>query len=56
LGNPGGYENPAGLRNGFVLSTPSSTTPILIPSPRAPVSWCSASAPITEGLVSVVRV
>src|SRR4029077_5387921 len=55
FGNPGGYEYPAGLRNGFVLSTPSSTIPIFIPSPFAPVSVCNSVAPITEGLVLVER-
>jgi hypothetical protein len=37
FGNPGGNENPAGLRNGCVSSTPSSTTATLTPSPEAPV-------------------
>ena len=38
FGNPGGYEKPSALRNGFFQSTPVSTTPILTPSPRAPVA------------------
>ena len=50
LGKPAGYANEVGLKNGFVGSTPSSTIPILMPSPRAPVVSCSTSAPITEGL------
>src|SRR5512133_2207973 len=54
-GKPGGYASPSGARKGFVLSTPSSTIPILTPSPRAPVSAFSSSAPITPGLVSVSR-
>src|SRR6185436_13670424 len=37
LGNPGGYEYPSGLRKELFLSTPVSTTPILMPSPRTPV-------------------
>ena len=41
---------PAGLRNGFVLSTPSSTIPIFTPSPRAPVSDASCGAPISDVL------
>ena len=49
FGKPAGYEKPAGLKNGFVWSIPSSTTPILIPVPSAPVIWCRTSAPITEG-------
>ena len=40
---------------GSSLSTPSSTIAILTPSPRAPVSAWSSSAPITPGLVSVRR-
>src|SRR5437773_146148 len=52
-GKPAGYGYPAGLKNGLVWSTQSSTTPILIPSPRAPVAACSTSAPMIEGLRSV---
>ena len=33
FGKPAGYVKPAGLKNGFVWSMPSSTTPILMPSP-----------------------
>ena len=49
-GKPAGCEKPAGLKNAFCGSTPSSTTAILIPSPRAPVAALIASAPITDGL------
>ena len=52
LGKPAGYEKPAGLKNGFVWSMPSSTMPILIPVPSAPVTWCRTSAPITPFEVS----
>ena len=55
LGKPAGYEKPAGLKNGFVSSTPSSTTPILIPWPRPPVVAQNVSARITEGLWFVSR-
>src|SRR5690242_1615519 len=48
-GNPGGYAKPAGEKNGFVWSMPSSTTAILIPAPSAPVTRSSTSAPITDG-------
>src|ERR687887_2862326 len=50
FGKPAGYEKPVAERNGFVGSTPSSTMPILMPSPFAPVVACSTSAPITAGL------
>ena len=49
FGKPAGYEKPAGLKNGFVWSIPSSTMPILIPVPSAPAVCRSTSAPITEG-------
>ena len=49
-GKPVGAVKPAPLRNGFVLSTPSSTTPIFTPSPFAPVAAWKTSAPITVGL------
>ena len=49
-GKPAGGVKPAPLRNGFVLSTPSSTTPILTPSPFPPVAAWKTSAPITVGL------
>src|ERR1043166_5333988 len=48
-GKPAGGVKPAPLRNGFVLSTPSSTTPIFTPSPLAPVVWWGTSAPMTGG-------
>jgi hypothetical protein len=50
LGNPAGYWRPSGAKNGFDGSTPSSTTPILIPVPRAPVAAQYAVAPMTDGL------
>ena len=49
-GKPAGYEKPAGLKNGFVWSTPSSTTAIFTPAPRAPVAFEKESAPISDGL------
>ena len=49
-GKPAGGVKPAPLRNGFVLSTPSSTTPIFTPSPLPPVAAWKTSAPITAGL------
>ncbi len=49
FGKPGGYENPAGSRNGCSWSTPSSTTATLTPSPLAPVSDENAGAPSTDG-------
>ena len=52
LGNPAGYWNPAELKNGFVWSIPSSTTPILIPAPLAPVAASSCGAPMSDGLSS----
>jgi len=55
FGKPAGYEKPVELRKGFVASTPSSTMPIFIPSPRAPVRVCNSVAPITAVLVSVAR-
>ena len=55
FGKPAGYEKPAGLKNGFVSSTPSSTTPILIPWPRPPVVAQNVSARITDGLWFVSR-
>src|ERR1044071_2146326 len=54
FGNPGGYEYPSGFRKGLLLSTPVSTTPILTPSPRAPVADSSASAWMTDGPRSIV--
>jgi hypothetical protein len=55
LGNPAGYEKPAGLKKGLCASMPSSTTPILIPSPRPPVFAQNWSAWITDGLLFVSR-
>ena len=55
FGKPAGYEKPAGLKNGFVSSTPSSTTPILIPWPMPPVVAQNVSARITDGLLFVSR-
>ncbi len=52
FGKPGGYEKPLGLKNGFVWSIPSSTTPILIPAPLAPVACSSWVAPMIAGLSS----
>ena len=49
FGNPAGYEKPAGLKNGFVWSIPSSTTAIFMPVPSAPRVWRSTSAPMIEG-------
>ena len=49
FGKPGGYENPAGLKNGCAWSIPSSTTATLTPSPFAPVSDENAGAPSTDG-------
>ena len=54
LGNPGGYDSPVGARNECVLSTPSSTTAIFIPSPRSPVVAQNVPAPIRPGLSSSV--
>ena len=51
FGKPGGYEKPDGLKNWFVWSMPSSTTPILMPAPLAPVAAASWVAPITLGLL-----
>ena len=49
FGKPAGYEKPAGLKNGFVWSRPSSTMAILIPVPFAPsVCWIT-SAPMIDG-------
>jgi hypothetical protein len=48
-GNPAGYEKPVPSKNAFVESTPSSTTPILIPVPSAPMTRWSTSAPIRDG-------
>ena len=50
FGNPVGYDIPVEARNGFVSSTPSSTIPIFIPSPRAPVEAQNPVAPISPGL------
>ena len=50
IGKPAGGVKPAPLRKGFVLSMPSSTMPILTPSPFAPVAAWKTSAPITAGL------
>ncbi len=50
FGKPGGYEKPVGSRNGFVQSTPVSTTPILTPSPCIPVVFSNSVAPIIDGL------
>ncbi len=55
FGKPAGYEKPFGLKNGFVWSIPSSTTPILIPCPKPPVFAQNWSAWITEGLLFVSR-
>ena len=55
FGKPAGYEKPAGLKNGFDPSTPSSTTPILIPWPKPPVVAQNVSALITAGLLFVSR-
>ncbi len=55
FGKPGGYEKPAGLKYGFDMSTPSSTTPILIPWPKPPVFAQNVSAWITDGLLFVSR-
>src|SRR3954468_5119512 len=55
LGKPGGYEKPAGLKNGFAESTPSSTTPILTPWPRPPVVAQNVSARMIDGLLFVSR-
>jgi hypothetical protein len=49
-GKPAGYEKPTGLKNGFAWSTPSSTTAIFTPAPRAPVAVQNVSAPISDGL------
>ena len=54
FGKPGGYENPAGFRNGLVESTPVSTTPIFMPSPFCPVAASRSVAWITEGPRSIV--
>jgi hypothetical protein len=51
LGKPGGYAKPVGLKNWFVWSIPSSTTPILIPAPLAPVAAASCGWPITLPLL-----
>ena len=53
LGKPAGYAKPAGAKNGFVWSTPSSTIAILIPVPSAPVDCRSTSAPTIDGERSV---
>src|SRR5437868_15520126 len=50
FGKPAGYENDVASKYGFVGSTQSSTTPIFIPCPFAPVSRWRTSAPITPGL------
>ena len=49
LGKPAGYEKPAGLKNGFDWSMPSSTTAILIPVPSAEVVRRRTSAPMIDG-------
>src|SRR6188508_2454138 len=49
FGNPGGNENPAGLRKGCVSSTPSSTTATFTPSPVAPVTAVNCGAPMSAG-------
>ena len=49
FGNPAGYEKPAGLKNGFVWSIPSSTTAIFMPVPSAPLVCRSTSAPMIDG-------
>ena len=56
FGNPAGYGEAAESKNGFVWSMPSSTTPILMPVPSAPVAWRRTSAPITDGERSVASV
>jgi hypothetical protein len=38
------------LKNALFLSTPSSTTPILMPSPRIPVEASRVVAPISPVL------
>ena len=53
-GKPAGYVKPFGSRNALVWSIPSSTTPILTPSPRAPVEFENAGTPIIDGLSSSV--
>src|SRR5690348_16398064 len=49
FGKPAGYVNPAGLKNGFDWSMPSSTTAILIPVPSADVVRRRTSAPMIDG-------
>ncbi len=56
FGKPAGYEKPVGSKNGFDWSMPSSTTPILMPVPSAPVVRWRTSAPITDGEWSVASV
>src|SRR5471030_377109 len=56
FGKPGGYEKPAGLRNGLDESTPVSTTAILMPSPFCPVAASRSVAWITLGPRSIVAV
>jgi hypothetical protein len=56
FGNPGGYSKPVGSKNGFSGSMPSSTTAILMPSPRAPVAAQTAGAETTAGLSLVASV
>ena len=55
FGKPAGYEKPAGLKNGFVWSTPSSTTPIFIPSPRRRSSPRTCRRGSRDGLLFVSR-
>src|SRR4030095_13253846 len=49
FGKPAGYEKPAGAKNGFVWSMPSSTTAILSPVPSAPVCCRSTPVPMIDG-------
>ena len=48
-GSPAGYEKPAGSKNGFDWSMPSSTTAILMPVPSADVVRRRTSAPMIDG-------
>jgi hypothetical protein len=50
FGKPAGYCRPAAAKNGFAGSTPSSTTAILTPVPRAPVAAVYWAAAMTAAL------
>jgi hypothetical protein len=52
FGKPAGIENPAGLKNGWAWSTPSSMIPILIPWPAVARVGPHTSGALIRGTLS----